>query len=213
MAEDQNASDLELVRKIKGGDDQAFREMVERYHARVYSLSYGVLHNAEDAEEATQDAFLTLYRKIDTFDESRKFFSWFYRVALNAAYSRARRRRPGVTVPIDDFVPRLKGGDGQGSPEFAAWVDGIEDETISRELAQRAEDFIQELPPAYRDVIWMVDVEEMKPADVAETLEISLAALKSRLHRARLAVRERLAEVASARNPAGAAEGERRAAP
>ena len=213
MAEDQNASDLELVRKIKGGDDQAFREMVERYHARVYSLSYGVLHNAEDAEEATQDAFLTLYRKIDTFDESRKFFSWFYRVALNAAYSRARRRRPGVTVPIDDFVPRLKGGDGQGSPEFAAWVDGIEDETISRELAQRAEDFIQELPPAYRDVIWMVDVEEMKPADVAETLEISLAALKSRLHRARLAVRERLAEVASARNPAGAAEGERRTAP
>ena len=64
MADDQNASDLELVRRIKGGDDQAFREMVERYHARVYSLSYGVLHNAEDAEEATQDAFLTLYRKL-----------------------------------------------------------------------------------------------------------------------------------------------------
>jgi len=179
MAEDQNASDLELVRKIKGGDDQAFREMVERYHARVYSLSYGVLHNAEDAEEATQDAFLTLYRKIDTFDESRKFFSWFYRVALNAAYSRARRRRPGVTVPIDDFVPRLKGGDGQGSPEFAAWVDGIEDETISRELAQRAEDFIQELPPAYRDVIWMVDVEEMKPADVALRALMAMARSRS----------------------------------
>jgi RNA polymerase sigma-70 factor (ECF subfamily) len=93
-------------------------------------------------------------------------------------------------------------------------VDGIEDETISRELAQRAEEFIQELPPAYRDVIWMVDVEEMKPADVAETLEISLAALKSRLHRARLAVRERLAEVAAAPKPAGPQpEGERRAAP
>ncbi len=164
--------------------------MVDRYHARVYSLSYGVLHNAEDSEEATQDAFLTLYRKIGTFDESRKFFSWFYRVALNAAYSRARRRRPGITVPIDDFVPRIQ-GDGQGSPEFAAWVDGIEDETISRELARRAEGFIQELPPAYRDVIWMVDVEEMKPADVAETLEISLAAFKSRLHRARLHVRRR----------------------
>jgi RNA polymerase sigma-70 factor, ECF subfamily len=214
MADDQNASDLALVRRIKGGDDQAFREMVDRYHARVYSLSYGVLHNAEDAEEATQDAFLTLYRKIDTFDESRKFFSWFYRVALNAAYSRARRRRPGVTVPIDDFVPRMQGGDGNGSPEFSAWVDGIEDETISRELAQRAEEFIQELPPAYRDVIWMVDVEEMKPADVAETLEISLAALKSRLHRARLHVRERLAEVASAQKPAKPSrEGERRAAP
>jgi len=212
MPEDQNASDLDLVRRIKGGDDQAFREMVDRYNARVYSLSYGVLHNAEDAEEATQDAFLTLYRKLDTFDESRKFFSWFYRVALNAAYSRARRRRPGVTVPIDDFVPKIQ-GDGQGSPEFAAWVDGIEDETISRELAGRAEEFIQELPAPYRDVIWMVDVEEMKPADVAETLEISLAALKSRLHRARLHVRERLAEVASAGKVTAPKEGERRAAP
>jgi len=214
MADDQNASDLELVRRIKGGDDQAFREMVDQYHARVYSLSYGVLHNAEDAEEATQDAFLTLYRKIGTFDEARKFFSWFYRVALNAAYSRARRRRPGITVPIDDFVPRIQ-GDGQGSPEFAAWVDGIEDETISRELARRAEGFIQELPPAYRDVIWMVDVEEMKPADVAETLEISLAALKSRLHRARLHVRERLTEVASVGpEPVGKEKaGERSAAP
>jgi RNA polymerase sigma-70 factor (ECF subfamily) len=217
MADDQNASDLDLVRRIKGGDDQAFREMVERYHARVYSLSYGVLHNAEDAEEATQDAFLTLYRKIDTFDEGRKFFSWFYRVALNAAYSRARRRRPAVTVPIDDFVPRLQGGDGNGSPQFAAWVDGIEDETIARELAQRAEDFIQELPPPYRDVIWMVDVEEMKPADVAETLEITLAALKSRLHRARLHVRERLAEVTAVGGSTSAKEpgkaGERSAAP
>ena len=68
------------------------------------------------------------------------------------------------------------------SPEFAAWVDGIEDETISRELAQRAEDFIQELPPAYRDVIWMVDVEEMKPADVEKLLpKVKLYGLKGNL--------------------------------
>ncbi len=208
MAEDQNRSDLELVRRIKRGDDQAFREMVDRYHARVYSLSYGVLRNPEDAEEATQDAFLTLYRKIGTFDESKKFFSWFYRVALNAAYSRARRRKPAVTVPLDDYLPRFQGDGHQASPEFAAWIDGIEDETIAKELAQRAEAFIGELQPAYRDAIWMVDVEEMKPADVAETLEISIPALKSRLHRARLFVRERLSEIASVPRA-----GERRAAP
>jgi RNA polymerase sigma-70 factor (ECF subfamily) len=169
--------------------------MVERYHARIYSLSYGVLRNAEDAEESTQDSFLTLYRKIDTFDESKKFFSWFYRVALNQAYSRARRRKPVTTVSIDDFVPRLS-GDGR-SPEFAAWVDGVEDEVIARNLAERAEGFIAELPEPYRDVIWMVDVEDMKPSDVAETLDITLAALKSRLHRARLHVRQRLSEVAA----------------
>jgi RNA polymerase sigma-70 factor, ECF subfamily len=208
MAEDQNASDLALVRRIKQGEDQAFQEMVDRYHARVYSLSYGVLRNAEDAEESTQDSFLTLYRKIGTFDESKKFFSWFYRVALNQAYSRARRRKPIVTVPIDDYLQRFPSDGNRASPEFSAWVDGVEDEAISKDLAERAEGFIAELPQSYRDVIWMVDVEEMKPSDVAETLDISIPALKSRLHRARLYVRQRLAEITSL--PAGT---EQRAAP
>jgi RNA polymerase sigma-70 factor, ECF subfamily len=201
--EDQNASDLELVRRIKRGDEQGFREMVDRYHARIYSLAYGVLRNPEDAEEATQDAFLTLYRKVDTFDESKKFFSWFYRVALNAAYSRARRRKPAVTVSLDDYLPRFRDDGHAASPEFAAFVEGAEDEAIARDLAERAAGFIEELPPAYRDAIWMVDVEEMKPADVADVLEISLAALKSRLHRARLFVRQRLLEVTAAQPPAG----------
>ncbi len=207
--EDQDASDLELVRRIKRGDEQGFREMVDRYHARVYSLAYGVLRNSEDAEEATQDAFLTLYRKIETFDESKKFFSWFYRVALNAAYSRARRRKPAVTVSLDDYLPRFREDGHAASPELAALADGAEDEAIARDLAERAEGFISELPPTYRDAIWMVDVEEMKPADVAEVLEISLAALKSRLHRARLYVRQRLLEVTVAAPPAS----EQRAAP
>jgi RNA polymerase sigma-70 factor, ECF subfamily len=212
MADDPNASDLELVRQIKRGDDQAFREMVERYNARIYSLSYGVLRNREDAEEATQDAFLTLYRKIDTFDESKKFFSWFYRVALNAAYSRARRRRPAAaTVPLDDFAPRLSDRRLGTTAEYLAWVEGTEDEVIARDLADRAEAFIDELPPPYRDAIWMVDVEEMKPSDVAEILEISMPALKSRLHRARLHVRQRLAEIASA--PREPQTGQQRVAP
>jgi RNA polymerase sigma-70 factor, ECF subfamily len=208
MAEDQNASDLDLVQRIKRGDDQAFQDMVERYNARIYSLSYGVLRNPEDAEEATQDAFLTLYRKIGTFDESKKFFSWFYRVALNAAYSRARRRRPGATVSLDAYVPSLSDDGHAASPEFAAFIDGVEDEVIARDLAERAEEFIAELPDAYRDTIWMVDVEEMKPVDVAETLEISIPALKSRLHRARLYVRQRLLEIG-----AGPQAREQRAAP
>src|ERR1700730_7222982 len=145
MAEDQNAADLELVRRIKRGDDEAFREMVDRYHARVYSLSYGVLRNAEDSEEATQDTFLTLYRKVGTFDESKKFFSWFYRVALNTAYSRARRRPPMNTVAIEEYLPRF------GSDGHFASVDvpdpslAIDDEAALKELAGRAEGFIAEL--------------------------------------------------------------------
>ena len=195
-------SDLDLVRGIKSGDGDAFEKMVQRYHARVYSLSYGVLRNAEDAEEATQDSFLTLYRKIGTFDESKKFFSWFYRVALNQAYSRARRRKPGTAVSIDDFLPKFASDGHIASPELTDWTTSVEDGVIARELAQKAGDFIADLPPAYRDVIWMYDVEEMATADIAETLEISIPALKSRLHRARLYVRQRLSEVS--RGPAQA---------
>jgi RNA polymerase sigma-70 factor, ECF subfamily len=191
-------SDLDLVRRIKSGDEDAFEQMVERYHARVYSLSYGVLRNAEDAEEATQDSFLTLYRKLGTFDESKKFFSWFYRVALNQAYSRARRRRPATTTLFEEYLPKFSADGHIAFPEFPDWSVSIEDGAIARELATRAGEFIAELPPAYRDVIWMYDVEQMSTADIAETLEISIPALKSRLHRARLYVRQRLTEISRA---------------
>jgi RNA polymerase sigma-70 factor, ECF subfamily len=196
MADEVVPTDLDLVRGIKAGDEQAFEEMVRRYNARVFSLAYGVLRNPQDAEEATQDAFLTLYRKIDTFDESRKFFSWFYRVALNSAYSRARRRQPIATVAIEDRLPKFS-GDGYFDTDVPDWSVKVEDEVAARELAARAGEFIAELPPAYRDVIWMNDVEEMTAPEIAETLEISIPAFKSRLHRARLYVRQRLSEISN----------------
>jgi RNA polymerase sigma-70 factor (ECF subfamily) len=195
MSAEPEPSDLELVRGIKAGDDQAFEQMVDRYHSRVYSLAYGVLRNSEDAEEATQDAFWTLYRKIGTFDESRKFFSWFYRVALNAAYSRARRRPAIPTVAIEEYLPKFRSDGHMLAPDVRDWSVAVEDEVAAKELAARAEGFIAELPPAYRDVIWMYDVEEMPADQIAETLEISIPAFKSRLHRARLYVRQRLSEV------------------
>lgn len=203
MAEALTLTDLDLVRRIKAGDQEAFEQMVRRYHARIYSLSYGVLRNAEDAEEATQDSFWTLYRKLGTFDESKKFFSWFYRVALNQAYSRARRR-PAPTVPIDNTLPRFDERGRFVAADFPDWSAKVEDEVSARELAAKAGEYIAELPPAYRDVIWMADVEEMAPADIAETLEISIPAFKSRLHRARLHVRERLTEAMRAAPPRAA---------
>src|ERR1700693_2818515 len=131
-AEQPTPTDLELVRAIKAGDERAFEQIVDRYHARVYSLSVGVLRNAEDAEEATQDTFLQLYRKIGTFDESRKFFSWFYRVALNSAYSRARRRQSVTTVAIEDRLPKFS-GDGYFDTDVPDWSVRVEDDVAARE--------------------------------------------------------------------------------
>lgn len=204
MVKEQEPTDLDLVRRIKAGEDAAFEEMVQRYHARVYSISYGVLRNSEDAEEATQDTFLALYRKIGTFDDSKKFFSWFYRVALNQAYSRARRR-PAPTVDIEDYLPRFSSDGHLAAPEVTDWSPGVEDQVSARELADRAGEFIAQLPATYRDVIWMYDVEQLPAADIAETLEISIPAFKSRLHRARLYVRQRLSEISKAPEKAEAA--------
>jgi RNA polymerase sigma-70 factor (ECF subfamily) len=206
LAQAEEVDDLELVRRIKAGDEEAFEQMVRRYHARVYSLSYGVLRNAEDAEEATQDSFWTLYRKLNTFDESKKFFSWFYRVALNQAYSKARRR-PAPAVPLENTLPRFDERGHFVASDFPDWSARVEDEVSAKELAARAGEYIAELPPAYRDVIWMADVEEIPPADIAETLEISIPAFKSRLHRARLHVREKLTEAMRAASPRAAEAG------
>jgi RNA polymerase sigma-70 factor (ECF subfamily) len=98
-------------------------------------------------------------------------------------------------VAIDDFLPKFASDGHLASPELPDWSASVEDEVIARELAARAGEFIADLPPAYRDVIWMYDVEEMATSDIAETLEISIPALKSRLHRARLYVRQRLSEI------------------
>ncbi len=118
------------------------------------------------------------------------------RARLNSAYSRARKRQAPATVAIEDYLPRFRSDGHLESVDLRDWSVAVEDEAAARELASRAGEFIAELPPAYRDVIWMYDVEEMPAAEIAETLEISIPAFKSRLHRARLFVRQRLAEIA-----------------
>src|ERR1700693_4273012 len=117
---DESATDIDLVRRIKAGDDRAFEEMVSRYPARVYSLAFGVLRNAQDAEEATQDTFLTLHRKIGTFDESRKFFSWFSRAAVKSASGGARRGPSLPTVAIEDRLPKFS-SDGHFAADVPDW--------------------------------------------------------------------------------------------
>jgi RNA polymerase sigma-70 factor (ECF subfamily) len=101
-------------------------------------------------------------------------------------------------VAIEEYLPKFRSDGHLAGPEIPDWSVAVENEAAAREMASRAEEFIAELPPAYRDVIWMADVEEMPAAEIAETLEISIPALKSRLHRARLYVRQRLTEISSA---------------
>jgi len=180
------ATDEELVRKSKEDDERAFGELVSRYESKVYSLALRMVRNPEDAEDVLQDTFLRAYRGIKSFQGASTFSTWIYRITANSALMRLRKKQL-PTVSIDDAEER------ETPVNIADWTPGPVEQLLSQELQHEMDEAIEALPPEFRQVFVLRDVEEMSNAEVAEILDLSVAAVKSRLHRARLKVRNRLA--------------------
>ena len=158
----------------------------------MYRLTFRITGSREDAEEATQDALWTVARKIDTFKGDSAFGSWLYRIAANAAYQKVRSRRgKGREIPLDEVLPAID-GDGRHWEPIDDWSRRVDERAMQKELGRVLEEAIAELPPDYRTAVVLHDVEGMSNPDIAETLGISLAAVKSRVHRSRLYLRQRL---------------------
>ncbi len=166
---------------------------MKRHTGLAFSIAFRVLRNRAEAEEVTQEAFWRVYRKIGSFDLSRPFVPWLYRITLNLAYTRLKQGRRQPAVPIDELQPRFDGMGMQVPDEFATVLD-LDERLTTREAARRAEEIIAELPEEYGTVVWMHDVAGIPAGVLTTVLELSLPALKSRLHRGRLAVRKRLLE-------------------
>jgi RNA polymerase sigma-70 factor (ECF subfamily) len=181
-------SDEELVRTAQGGDTRAFDELVERYKDKVWRLAFKILRHEDDAEEALQDAFLSAYRGLKNFKVESTFSTWLYRVATNAALMKYRKRREGH-VSLEQSQSRHEDAEPLAVPD---WSHQPEAELLDSETREVLEDGIQKLPEELRTVFVLRDVEGLANAEVAEVLEISIAAVKSRLHRARIALRDRL---------------------
>jgi len=181
--------ELTLVRAAKAGDISAYEQLVRRYDRNVFRIAQHITHNREDAEDVVQDAFLKAYENLAKFQEQSKFYTWLVRIAVNEALMRLRQRRPERTVSLDedvrteeDTVPR----------EVADWSPNPEQlysQSEMREILQRT---IQGLPPGFRTVFVLRDVEGLSTEETAEALDLSIPAVKSRLLRARLQLRERL---------------------
>jgi RNA polymerase sigma-70 factor (ECF subfamily) len=167
-------------------------EIYEKHAPRVYNLARRLLGNAPDAEDVTQDVFLQVVRNLPTFRGEAAFSTWLYRVAVNAAlaYRRKRALREGRRVPdpLEEFAE-----DGSHRAPVRRWVSRPEQQLLDREAHQVIEQAIAGLPESYRDVYVLADVEELASAEIAEMLGLSVAAVKSRLHRARLLMRKALA--------------------
>lgn len=191
------APDETLAVRAAAGDDAAFDELMTRYEARAYRLAFRLTGAAADAQDVVQEAFLSAYRGLAGFRAEARFSTWLFRIVTNAAlmHRRARRRRP--TTPLDDGVPRFD-GDGRHAAEpadleAAARVEERLDREALAEAAQRA---VDALPDLYREAFVLRDLEEMDTAEVAELLGIGPAAVRQRVHRARLMLRGALGELA-----------------
>jgi RNA polymerase sigma-70 factor (ECF subfamily) len=201
-----DSSDEALAARAAAGEDTAFETLVDRYQARVFRLACRLTSDT-DAPDILQETFLQAYRHLSAFRGESQFRTWLYRIASNAAlmHRRARARRP--TEPLDDFLPRF-GADGRhvATPEELQ-VAACADELIDRRvLAEQAREMIARLPDLYRDAFVLRDLEEMPTADVAQVLGIEPAAVRQRVHRARLMLRGYLNHLV----PAGAMKKEQK---
>ncbi|MEE8410521.1 MAG: sigma-70 family RNA polymerase sigma factor [Myxococcota bacterium] len=184
--------DSELVAAAKGGDSVAFEEIVRRYRDRVYRLALGMMHDAAEAEEVVQDTFLNVFRALGAFRGNAAVSSWIYRVATNSSLMRLRikRRKPLLSLEETAGGPTDLGARQLLPP--GDWARTPDETLLSRELGDQIESAIASLPAKYRMVILLHDVEGLSNEEVAETLGLTIPTVKSRLHRSRLIVRDRL---------------------
>ena len=186
--------DADLVADLRAEAPEAAERLVERYGDRVYRLAMRITGSKEDAEEAAQDALWTAARKIGMFKGESAFGSWVYRITANAAYQKLRtRRQKSAEIALDDVLPSLD-DDGRHFEPMDDWSNRVDERALQGELRHVLQEAIDGLPAEYRTALVMHDVEGLSNPDIAETLGISLPAVKSRVHRSRLFVRKRLAE-------------------
>jgi RNA polymerase sigma-70 factor (ECF subfamily) len=190
------SSELTLVERLRAHDATALESLMEQYGAQIYRVAFGITRSHPEAEEVVQDTFLALFRKIDAFEGRAALGTWLYRIAANAAFGKQRGKRMTAEVHLEDVLPTfLSDGHRQGDPAWlrADWSSTPESELLSGEARDILEETLALLPAHYRAVLVLRDVEELSNEEVAETLGESVASVKSRLHRARMALREQLA--------------------
>jgi RNA polymerase sigma-70 factor (ECF subfamily) len=183
--------ELTLVQAAKKGDLEAFSQLVKRYDRNIFRIAQHITHNEEDAQDVVQEAFLKAYRNLQQFQGNSKFYTWLVRIAVNEALMKLRRRRADKTVSIDEDVETE---DGSMPREVADWSPNPEQLYGQSELGDILKKTIQGLPPGFRTVFVLRDVEGLSTEETAEMLGLSVPAVKSRLLRARLQLRERLSK-------------------
>lgn len=180
-----------LVTEAKAGSYEAFEELVNRYEKKIYRLGLNLTGNPEDAEDMLQETFLKAFEHLPTFREDSRFYTWIVRIAINQGLMKLRKRRSSKEVQLDE----PSNDDGGVMPrEFADWRPNPEQELQRAELETILQDAARALPLTFRTVFFLRDVEGLSTEETAEMLNLSEGAVKARLFRARLRLREELSK-------------------
>ncbi|MFZ0584532.1 MAG: sigma-70 family RNA polymerase sigma factor [Candidatus Acidiferrales bacterium] len=177
-----------LVAAAKGGDISAFETLVGRYERKIFRLAQNITQNREDAEDVMQESFLKSYQHLGEFQGNSRFYTWLVRIAVNQALMKLRKRRPNQ-VSLDEEIDT---GEDTMPREVEDWGPSPEDRYEQTELGRILSTTIAELDPPFRIVFQLRDIEELSTEETAETLGLSIPAVKSRLLRARLKLRQKL---------------------
>ena len=181
-------SDETLVRRAQEGDSAAFDELVRRYTHIVYRVLYKILRHEEDTQDALQDTFVSAYRALPRFRQDARFSTWIYRIATNAALMKARARRTNLVsldAPSED-------GELQGAWDLPDWSATPDEELLTDETRRVMEAAIQALPAEQRAAFVLHDIQDLSSAETAAAMGITVSAVNSRLHRARVQLRDRI---------------------
>ncbi len=178
-----------LVKMSKKGDVSAFEQLISSYEKRAYNIAYRMLNNEEDAKDATQEAFIKIYKSIKGFREESSFSTWLYRIVTNTCLDELRKQKRNETVPLEVSIEHDK-----GTIRFEQGVDKVSPEDIYDRLMERqiVLDTINSLKEDYKAVIILRDLQGFSYEEIASILGCSLGTIKSRINRARNALKDRL---------------------
>jgi RNA polymerase sigma-70 factor (ECF subfamily) len=183
-------SDEELVARARAKDFSAFEQLLDRYEDKIFRLAYRFVRNETEAKEVLQDTFLSIWRKLDTFKGDSQFGSWLYRVAANTALMRLRAQRRHPEISTEELPIGYLDNYGQVPPPGENWSRRPDEELQSDELRRHIQSAVDALPEIYRTVFLLRDVEGLSTEETGEILGISVPTVKTRLHRARIALRD-----------------------
>lgn len=183
----------DVIERLKSGDQQALETIFKLYSVKLYNVALRILGEPADTEEVIQDVFWTVYRKAKSFQGNSQFSTWLYRLTVNAALGKIRRRKSSKEFDYEEYMPKFQADGHHVVRPVVDWSDNLDEQYSKQELKELLGKALDELKPLDKSVVVLSDLEGLSDREIADTLGLSVSAVKTRLHRARLFLRGKMA--------------------